>query len=183
MILPEPLEIINQRLIDYYGKFETGEANWRVVFSDDQIEKRWVQHTKEGFELPNPIVEERPKYRQWIHHKYVLERCLPTPEISDLIGKTSFEPVWTFEDKEGNPLPPIWLAIEFVIKAVEKQAAQSVGAKYKDDPINENSLEAQIARAELLEDYLFGGESTIADRLHHKEGVTVGDVPEPSTIK
>src|SRR5262245_53185031 len=122
MITPlEPIEVLNARLIDRYGKFEDGRANWRVVFSDEQFEHRFdtfVDRNTAG----NVLREFRgirlvPKY-PFMPHQYVLERLLPVPEQNalELTTTTSYEPVWGFTDQHGNPLPPRWEAIEFVIK-------------------------------------------------------------------
>ncbi len=55
--LPEKLEVINERLLTKWGKFSTTESSlWRVVWSEDQLEKRWMTHTKDGFQYLEPQV-------------------------------------------------------------------------------------------------------------------------------
>lgn len=174
MELPEAIVVINNRLLSYFGKFETGEQNYRVVWSDDQFEKRILTHTREGFILPNPIVGEIPKYRQWIQERFILERLLPVIGDTDLITKTTYEPVWTFEDKFGNALPPKWEAIEVIINSVHKAAARATGAKYKEPEALGNTQEAIDARVDKLEAELFGNESKISDALAHDSAVGFG---------
>lgn len=173
----EAIETINKRLLDYYGKFDDGRANWRVVWSDDQFEKRWITHTSEGLELLNPKVEEVPKY-SYISHRYVLERLLPVfmgQVISDLVETTSYEPVWTFEDSQGNALPPIWEAIFLLIRTVQENIANAGhNAPYKLPEEMGNTMEAQKARVDKLYEQLFGNENSITDSLSLDTAVGYG---------
>src|SRR3990167_2200922 len=96
--LAENIDHINYQLLKKYGReeFAQNQQRFRVVFSEDQFEKRWVTHTKDGFELAFPEVKEVPKYRQYIHARYVLERLVPVGFESDLTTKVSYEPVHVF---------------------------------------------------------------------------------------
>src|SRR4030095_102950 len=170
MIQPtEPIEVINNRLIDFFGLFEDRPA-WRLVFSEDQLEKRlgnFNDYTKEGFLIRSVTeVREVPKYRQWIHEKWVLERLTVVPQFQqdELLVPLSYEPIWVFEDKNGNPLPPIWLAIEFRIQHV-------YGVQGKKRPIMQDPSADYEARIEKLQQYLFGNESEVTDALAYKEAI------------
>ena len=174
----ESLETINKRLFYSFGRFEDGRPIWRVVWSDGQFEKRWVTHTPEGLELINPIVEEVPKY-SYIKHRYVLERLIPVlmnPALNELVTKTSYEPVWTFEDKNGNALPPIWEAVFLLIRTVQTNL-ESAGhnAPYKLPEEMGNTKEAQKFRADKLYAELFGDETTIGDSLALDTAVGFGE--------
>lgn len=176
----ETLETINYRLKRDYGYFEhTYNQLWRVVDSHDIFEKRLITHSDEGFELASPVVVEVPKYRQWADYFCILERALPVPEFvdTDLLDKWSYEPVWIFKDKNNNPLPPRWDVCQIVIDQVYKNAAGTVGAKYKD-PLAEFSdpkiaKEAKQARLDELKEALFGNETDTTDALAYKSGVVV----------
>jgi hypothetical protein len=172
----EPIETLNKRLKDLFGRFENGDAYWRIVFSDDQFEKRWTDKTKEGLDLLYPQVVELPKYRQYIRHKYVLERLIAIPDAtpSDLTEKSSYEPVWVFEDSKGNPLPPKWEATEKIIHTVYAAASKSIGRKYHDPTVGstpEESKELQMERYAKLHQELFGNETDVGDALAYKTGV------------
>ena len=78
----ETLEIINKRLKDNYGE-TVDRPNFRIVWSEDQFENRLTHFTDEGFELIHPEVRQLPKYKQWIHDKYVLERLTEVPIINE----------------------------------------------------------------------------------------------------
>jgi len=172
----EEISAINKRLLDHYGRFTDGRANWRVVWSDDQFEKRWVTSTTEGFELITPLVAEVPKY-SYIPHRYILERLVPVPNFveSDLFEKTSYEPIWTFQDNEGNPLPPIWEAVYLLIKTVQKNIA-SAGHNpvYKAPEGMGNTVEEIKMRVEKLQEQLFGNETKLGDALAYDTAVGYG---------
>lgn len=178
-MLSESIEILNERLVEFYGNFAPGMPNWRIVYSEDQFEKRKTEYTREGFKMLNPIVTELPKYRQWIHNKYVLERVIPVPEgvECDLVDSTSYEPIWVFEHATTNePLPPVWPVCYVVVESVMKAAAQKMGIKYKD-PYSDPKEAPLIRKQELdeLQLALFGEQidDNVADALHHGEGVVV----------
>ena len=178
MIL-ESVETINKRLLDYFGRFNTTDLPlWRVVWSEDQFEKRETEYSDEGFQLLQPEVRLLPKYRQWVHNKYILERCLSYPEEieRDVVDKITYEPVWVFQDAKENALPPKWEAIEVLITQVYKQAAKTTGQKYSDPDAVNNSKEALELRRDkvnkMVED-LFGNETDTGVSLAYKEGISV----------
>ncbi|SRR5258706_3349359 len=171
----DTVQEINLRLERYYGKVDDLRPYWRVVWSDDQLEKQLRTHTKDGFQLLTPEVQEVPKYRQWIQHKYILEKLTPVPienefELPESHG-LSYEPLWIFEDKNGNALPPQWDAIQLIIKSVH-DAINYRGTKYKD-PYSDPKTAPEVKEKELkaLESSLFGNESQLGDALAYKEGV------------
>jgi len=171
----ETPETINQRLLERFGKTDHGQ-NWRLSYSDGQIEKRrgtFAKHDIHGNYLGEfEGVQIVPKY-PYIQHKYVLERFLYVPEgvETDLVDKFSYEPIWTFEDKHGNALPPVWEAIEVIIDTVSRAAARAVGAKYKET--NEQYTVEELKRKTQIMDELFGNETKITDALRYKDGVSL----------
>lgn len=169
MELREPIEFINKRLMQEFGKDLDGRARFRVVFSEDQYEKRWTRFTKEGFELLEPTVVELPKYKQYIHQKYILEALTPVEGESDLVEEVVYEPIWTFQDKNGNYLPPFYDGCKFLIEVRYASMGRSdVFDKYKDESI---SKEARMAEIERVEKELFGNETEVGDALAYGSGV------------
>ena len=170
MELREPIELINKKLLEEYGTDHGRNPKFRVVFSEDQFEKRWTSFTKDGFELINPVVETLPKYKQWIHAKYVLERLIPITGETDLVDKISYEPAWVFQDKAGNYLPPFFEGCKFIIEAMFNAVyGRRVEVKYKDDA----SKEQYLAHIQKVEEELFGNETEISDHLAYGTGVIV----------
>ncbi len=170
----EPIEILNQRLTDYYGLFEEGSPRFRLVWSDDQFEKRATKYTESGLELAFPEIRLLPKYF-WIHAKYVLEILVPVPASveTDLITKLTYEPLWVFEDAGGNPLIPIWEAIEVLIKTA-RENMHSPMKQYKEPEIEKNTPEAIEARAKAMEKLLYGNETSVGDSLMQDTAVGYG---------
>lgn len=176
----EPVHKINEWLSRDYGFFDGSLSPlWRIVWSHDEMEKRWMTHSPEGFELEFPEIAFVPKYRQWADNYFIMERALPVPENveTDLSTKWSYEPVWVFRDAQNNPLPPRYDACKMIIETVYKNAAGYVGARYKDPQDIEKdpkiAKEAKKARLEELKESLFGNETSTGDALAYHSGVTV----------
>jgi len=171
MELRESIESINRKLLETFGTEFGSSPRFRVVFSEDQYEKRWTNFTDEGFELLHPEVRLLPKYKQFIHAKYILERLVPIPEDveTDLTTKVSYEPAWVFQDKNGNYLPPFFEGCVYVIDSLRAAAgSHNVHTRYKD---KNESVEERKARLQKVEDDLFGDENDITDALHYGNAV------------
>src|SRR5665213_752658 len=183
MLLTEPLDSINKQLKEHFGiDTFTGMPIWRIVFSEDQYEKRlgtYDDFSDGGIYLRTVTeVREAPKYKQWIHEKYILERLVVVPvQQEDTLptSKVSYEPIWVFEDRHGNYLPPKWEASEAIIKTIYAvQYGTHDLARYKD-PIqsHEDAVEAQSVRVSKIKEELFGEETLISDALTRQEAIIV----------
>lgn len=166
-------EEINKRLKDHFGQADSGDAIFRIVFSEDQFEKQLTEYTAEGLQLLYPEWREVPKYRQWIHQKYILERLVAVPAINskELTVKVSYEPLRVFERGDGTPLPPKWEAAKFTVDLLyHALGKENMWPKYMDpgDP-----PEAKEARLKQLQEELFGNETEVGDALAHKQGVAL----------
>jgi len=176
MKLPDDIvEEINKLLKDLYGETDS-KPNFRLVWSEDQLEHRWTNFTDEGWQLVNPEVRQLPKYRQWVQEKHILERLTVVPAVkdNDLVEVLSYEPLWVFENAQGPTVPSIPVCkfiIENVLRAIETQGQR---VKYKDPNSNPaESLELQKANIEKIYKELFANETEVGDALAVREGVTV----------
>ena len=176
MELTESINSLNRQLIDLFGiETLTGRPMWRIVWSEDELEKRMINFTEEGLILLTPVVREVPKYRHYIRERYILERLVIIPDIQSKelpSSHLSYEPMWTFMDGMGNYLPPNLEAAKFIIDTVLAAQGKSSLAKYKD-PDKENPIERKQARVDALEKELFGNETNIGDSLAHGMGIVV----------
>ena len=175
MELTEPIESINKQLKELFGiDTVTKQPMFRVVWSEDQLENRLTYYTKEGFKLLTPIRLELPKYSQWIREKYVLERLVAVPDFQqeELGIKLSYEPLWVFEDKKGNYLPPTVWACKFCIDTVYAAMGHSGLRKYVDEE-ERNPIESREKRIKEYEEQLFGDESSLLGRTVTGEAVIV----------
>jgi len=177
MIPIENVETLNRRLKESYG-LTNDLPNFRIVWSEDQWEMRETEYTNEGFQLLYPEVRNLPKYKQYIHEKFLLERLTVVPnfQVRELGGsELSYECIWVFEDSKGNPLRPVWPAARFVIDQIHKAIEEKTTyTKYKDPMAGLNTkqlLEKKHEEITILEQILFEGETDIGDSLAYKEGV------------
>jgi hypothetical protein len=178
--MPEKIEVINQFLKENYGiDTDDSEPIFRVVWSEDQFEKRETKYTDQGIELLYPEVREVPKYRSYISNAYVLERRVLVPDASlkELAGlKKSYEPLWVFIGKDGNPVPPTVSGCQFVISCVYAAIGKQGMAKYKDPDAEltpEQAYEKKQAELKKIEDELWGDESGLKGDTIDSSGSTI----------
>jgi len=162
------VESINQQL-QLHGLNLKGEPLYRIVWSDFQTEMRYGRF-REFFQrifLREFVgTKEVPKYN-FLKERWILERWLPpelvyTPELP-LSSQGSYEPIYVFQDKNGNYLPPILKAAEFVIGRAEHPTHTT-----PEERMNEKD---EIERKE-IEHYMDALEvSPITNALHMKEAV------------
>jgi hypothetical protein len=176
MELTERIESINRQLRSMFGiDTETRESIFRVVWSEDQFEKRLSNYTASGIQLLTPLVCEMPKYRQWVQEKYVLERLVVVPETSSdelLDAKKSYEPLWVFRDNKGNYLPPKLEVCKLVIDTLYAALGKKSMAKYVDEEAK-NPIEKSKERIDKLEEELFGDESGLLGRTITGEAIAM----------
>ena len=179
-ILMENLEYINRKLIDEYGiDTVTGRPIFRVVWANDQLEKRLVEYLDSGLHLLHPEVKEVKKY-PYLKDLYVLERLVVVPDINEKelpVSKLSYEPIWAYRDADGVPLPPIWTPTKFVVDTLYAAMGKSSLRKYIE-PESETTAEGLDERIVKLQEELFGNETDVGDALAYKEGIVV-----PQTYK
>ena len=172
--LPSDVKVINDRLKDYFGKFEDGSPNFRVVWSDNEQEKRKTSQTESGFSLASPIVQTVPKY-SYIKERFILERIVPIPvqHATELTTKLSYEPIWVFETSSGDALPVNWEVVNILIRTLLDQQIYKKGP-YKIPEGEGNTTEELNHRASKLEEVLYGNETSVGDALATGSGVGFG---------
>ncbi len=165
----QTVEDINKQLVDFFGiDTESNNPIWRVVYSEDQYEHRhgtYDDYTPNGLYI-RTVTEVRyvPKYKQWIHNKYILERLVVIPDVSipELPAtRKSYEPIWVFQDKDENALPPRIDACQFIINTIYAAQYGTKNLKKFHDPESsqEAYLETQKKRIDGIVEELFGEQS------------------------
>jgi hypothetical protein len=103
--------ITNQRLKEMYGtNVNKNLPNFRLVFANDQVEKRkgtFREYWGEVFLREVTGIKEVPKY-PFFQDCWILERLVPNV-LEDVEGDFTYEPVYRFPEN----VYPIWRAIEF----------------------------------------------------------------------
>lgn len=184
-MMSESIEVLNQRLIDHYGlDSDTGRPIFRIVWANDQTEKRLVNTLDSGLTLMYPIVKEMKKY-PYLKDFYVLERLsvVPIENQHELpLSKLSYEPIWTYCNDKREPLPPIWDATKFVVDTLHAALGKKSLRKYVENE-KFTTKEGRDQRIAELQGDLFGNETDVGDALRYKEGIVVPIGYEKSNAK
>jgi hypothetical protein len=169
----ESITTLNDRLREFFGISDCQQI-FRIVWADDQTEKRRVDFTEGGVALLRPEVREVKKYA-YLHNFYVLERLVVVPEV-DLYElptiKMSYEPIWTYRGVNNLPVRPVWPATKFVIDTLYAALGKSSMAKYVDSEKN-TTAEGREQRISELQKELFADDTDAGDALHYREGIVV----------
>ena len=177
LTIPPEVTRINELLAAHFGIADDRRPIWRIVWSDDQYEKRLMDCTDEGLILLHPEVREVPKYKQWVPSKWVLEQLVAVPDVNskELAGmKVSYEPVFVFENAKGDALPPKFEVSKIVIDTIYAAMGKTSLAKYKE-PSQEESIEQQKVRVDEIVEELFGNETDVSDHLTRQTGVVISN--------
>lgn len=116
--LPEHVKSINRRLFKF-GKNPDGLPIYRIVFSDDQREKRRGKFNVfygKIFLRTEVGIKETKKY-SYIKSKFLIEKWIEPHLVNmlsnnEIVDSNGYEPIYVFEDKDGNFLRPIWSVSE-----------------------------------------------------------------------
>lgn len=181
MELTEPIESINSQLRDSFGiDTLSGLPIWRVVWSEDPLEKRRMEVTETGVTLLYPEVREVKKYFDFTKDRFILEQLVLVPETNaaDLpTSRISYEPMWIFETDKFVYLPPRFDACQLIIDTVYAAKGKDTLNKYKDPEFGKDSqelLHMKRARVDKIQEELFGAESGLGGSIVHGEGVGYG---------
>lgn len=139
----DDLKALNNWLLEKYGRgyfthgiraAEHPDALWRVVWSNDQLEKRYGRfrdiHKGSGILIREvEEIREVPKYH-WIQDRYVLEKNVfapdPTGCLVETLDRPHYEIVWVFWDANTQEATPIVRkGIEFLIDCLSKGAEEA----------------------------------------------------------
>ena len=105
----ESIDTLNQRLIDHYGMDLAGRAMFRIVWANNETEKRLMDVTDSGLLLLSPQVREVKKY-PYLKNLYILEHLVLIPEVNAKelpTTRMSYEPIWAYRNGKNETLPPV----------------------------------------------------------------------------
>ena len=154
----ETIRILNKRLAERFGLSIDGRPNFRIVWSDTEFEKRYGTFevwSGNIFLREETCLKEVAKY-DYIDGKHVLEELRYGVFPDKPFETSSYEPLWTFMDKDRNPLYPIWDAVEVVVIARLEGARKAItGYKRNFKQEEQDAKEKEVME---LEGLLFGGD-------------------------
>lgn len=168
---------INDRLIENYGRrIGTNKAKFRVVHSDDQIEKRfgefdiYADADEEIWLRKEMGIREVPKYG-WLDNQWVVEKLLPNDRPEVFEGDFIYEPLLAFP----SGLPLNWDAVEIVVKKIlEVLPIETVGLpKTLEEAEYQKKLSDAKEKARILN---MLDNTTTMSALHDKSAVVVPEV-------
>ena len=121
------IHLINRRLKELYGQDFLRQPIFRVVWSDDELEKRFGEF-EDYLEGTNIFlrrfvgVREAKKYN-FMKPQYILEKLFINKHNREILDNDTFsprmctyEPFWCFgRDDKDRPIKPVWRAVELVI--------------------------------------------------------------------
>jgi hypothetical protein len=172
------VEAVNKKLKEYHGTDDENRPIFRVVWSDSQIEKRFgtfVEHYGSIILGEARRMEEVPKY-SYIKARWILEKLMfaMTDEVIGLdLNNRCYEPVYTFEDKFGRPLPVEWWAVEMIVKRLlGVMSGDEERMTQKDcDRAEDAQYQKELAYTEDVIADIQGGD--VATKLGSREGIVV----------
>ena len=154
--MSESITVLNKRLVERFGLSIDGRPNFRIVFSDTQYEKRYGTfevYVGPLFLREETCLKEVQKY-PYIQGKHVLEELKYGDFPDQPFVTSSYEPLWTFMDKDRNALYPVWDAVEIVvISRLEGTRSAMMGKKrnFKQEEVEQKEKDIKET-----EEILFG---------------------------
>lgn len=167
MKLDQPeLDRINKTLADKFGiDTITGRSMWRLTWANDELEIRYDTYRDFSGDLfIREVTETRLVKKYQEKDVYILEHLVIVPvqdERTLPTSKMSYEPLWTFEDRHGEPLLPTLEACDFIINTVLASMGKGSLSKYKE-LFKDESKEERVSR---IEKELFGDESRLDNQM------------------
>lgn len=108
---------INETILNRYGFDYMRRPIFRVVWSNNQFETRKGEHEVYYGQIylrTDYGIYTVPKY-QFLKDRWVLERLFPNnPDVTGIQSDHTYEPIWVFEDKDGNPQKVNERAVNFL---------------------------------------------------------------------
>jgi len=142
------VEYLNKWLKDQGTSLE-GKTIYRLIWSDSAFENRYGffrDFTPGGLFIREVVETRKTRKYNYIHERWILEKWAPgnltaSKELPDAING-DYIPVYVFEDKKGNYLPPTQKALEFILNFMKGQVKQDE----KIDPriLEEKEINYQI---------------------------------------
>ncbi len=170
-MLHEPIELINKRLDDTYGRDITNKPKYRIVLADTQFEKRlgtYRDYADEGRQIfLREVVEVREvyKYAAFLGY-YILEKKVDCPaNMFEIKQHNGYECLWVFRYKNGNQQELYWRAIAFLVDS------NLSGYRTKTSDVIEQAKKIEKAEMEYFMAYLENEETAFNGTIGSGESV------------
>lgn len=168
------VEELNKRLSYRYGVNLLGQSHFRLVWSEDVYEIRVGTFNEfYGHIFLRTITGPRKcrKYN-YINNRWILEVWKKFPPTIEMPGPDNYEPLYVFEDKNGNSLPVTWKVLEIIcwnfmnpnmtpndvknhLEAIDEKLKKDEVAYF--DQMFSNSMSAEMSRFHFGESVILPG--------------------------
>jgi len=158
------LHIINQRLRDLHGVDLLGQPIYRVIWSPDEIEKRFATFT-DFLPGTNVFIREVTEVREvqkysYLAPQYVLEKLFRNQHNKQILdNKTlapmtcTYEPMWAFgHEVNGRARQVVWRAVELIILAVNNPKVLT--PSQMDDVEFKQAVDDEKLMMDLMEEHI-----------------------------
>lgn len=141
----------NNWLAEKYGRDANGNPNWRIVWSNDQLEKRKGTFTdfdpNQNFVRTVTEVRELPKY-PFNQNCYVLESRAFYDGGGEIEGHNGYEMLYPFQDKNDKRVDPDLEAIQFMFEKLLFHVRKPVTTEEKAIENDREKFNADVERIE-----------------------------------
>ena len=158
------------RFLDSQGESINGVKRYRLVWSTDQLEIRkgtFNEFYGSVFLRQVSGVKLVPKYPfvqdRWILEKYFGPEFTQNDELPEAQRIGSYEPIFVFQDRNGDPLPVTLWATEFIV-GFDRRGS-------KPDPCGDRALEQRAEDKEFNRLLDSIDTSPIQSLLHSREAI------------
>lgn len=169
-IIPPPnfmlVDEINKKLADVFGKGVDGLPKFRVVWSNEQTEKRFGTFEEwygDIFVRSVTGVREVPKY-YYLDNVWVLEHRMPN-DNPELFEKVTYEPIYVFPQN----LPLNWDVVSFVCNSIINPPKREWRTEKMD--LADEGREFERDKKRLYDKLVEMGDSDILYKLSMKEAI------------
>ena len=164
------VEELNTRLAERYGKNLLGQPHFRLVWSEDVHEIRVGTFNEFYGHVFLRTIKGAKKCRKYnyINNRWILEVWKKFPPSSEMPEPDNYEPLYVFEDKNGQPLPVIWKVLEIVCWNFMHPNMSPGEVKAHMEAMEENVKKDEVA---YFEQMFSNSMSAMMSRFHFGEAV------------
>ena len=141
---------INEWLAQHYGMTLDGLSIHRIIWSTNLTERRRGKYdifAGSIYVRTEVGVKEVLKY-PFDQDRWILEKLINVEDNTELMDKTSYEPLYVFKDKDGNFLPLIHKAVEYYMYIITN-ATKTNKVLLMDEAAKKEEAELEYCRQEI----------------------------------
>lgn len=142
----------------------TGQVMYRLVWSESIYENRFGKFrdfTSSGLFVREVTETRRVRKYNYIHERFILEKWAPgnltaNRELPDA-SNGDYIPVYVFEDKKGNYLPPTERALKFILDYMNGRVDKD--SEVPQELLDEKEIKYQVESMDNHPDFSTSGEA------------------------